>query len=148
ELSGLEVNVIYHFRLVARNRCEAAKECTTYGEDRELRTLSAPIVSTEPAIESTATSSTLKAKVNPDGFATAYHFEWATRAEFEAGKYGHRIPAEDVAVGSGSGAVEVAQLLAGLASDSTYHYRVVASNSQGTSTGPAHGFRTPPLFQP
>ncbi len=95
-----------------------------------------PTAISEPPTEIGATSARLAADINPAGLATAYHFEYDTTkyANGEA-PHGTPVPASDVAIGAGKSHVEVSQELKGLQAHTTYHYRVVASNSEGTVYG-------------
>jgi subtilisin family serine protease/sugar lactone lactonase YvrE len=88
---------------------------------------------------------TLHGRVNPRGLETSYRFEYDT-APYEAGKEGHgtSIPVPDAAAGSGSKYVPVSKTLTGLANRQTYHYRLVASNSNGTFYGADREFATTP----
>jgi hypothetical protein len=87
----------------------------------------------------------LHAEVNPNSLFTTYHFDYTTKAAYDAdrGRGGDgftgasRIPAvSDANVGSGSSFVTVLQLLSTLQADTVYRYRVVARNSSGTTTFP------------
>ncbi len=104
-------------------------------------TVPAPVASTAPASAVQATSATLAGTVDPNGFTTTYHFDWGTTAA-----YGQRLPAVDANAGAGSSPSPVTQVLTGLAPDTTYHFRVVASNcgscSNGTVAGPDMTFTT------
>jgi hypothetical protein len=53
-------------------------------------------------------------------------------------------------LGSGTESAEVGQLLTGLQAGSTYHYRIIATNPSGTTTGEDQTFTTfaPPIPQP
>lgn len=75
----------------------------------------------------TDTSATLQATINPNGLSTDYHFEWGLTTS-----YGNRVPASDVNIGAGTSPVNVSQNISGLASNNTYHYRVVSKNAGGT----------------
>jgi NHL repeat len=100
---------------------------------------SAPaIVDTAPAAV-TATEATLTASVNPDGDATAYRFEYGTDTS-----YGHSVPVPDAAIGGGEEPVRVSRPIAGLQPSTTYHFRVVATNSLGTTEGPDRTLTTFP----
>lgn len=73
----------------------------------------------------------IHATINPEGLATTYYFEYGTTQA-----YGTRIPANgEFSAGSGRPNVEVQQTLTGLQLEQPYHYRVVASNSSGTTYG-------------
>lgn len=90
-----------------------------------------PDVATEPASSVKARSATLHGTVNPDeaGAATC-RFEWGASTSF-----GHVAPCEPEAVPDGNSPVPVHAALSGLQTDMTYHYRLVASNANGTNPG-------------
>ncbi len=85
------------------------------------------------------TSATLGGKVDPAGLATTYRFEYGTSAS-----YGTTAPAGGASAGSGLDRVAKTQVLTGLEPERTYHYRVVATNSEGTSYGADKTFTTVP----
>jgi hypothetical protein len=76
----------------------------------------------------TATSGTLNGTVNPNGLATTYYFDWGTTTA-----YGNTTSA--LSAGSGNSNVSESATISGLTTGTTYHYRIRASNSEGTSTG-------------
>jgi sugar lactone lactonase YvrE len=147
DIGGLEGGVTYTYRLVATNNGNG-NAVSNGGAQKGFTTPKwRPGISAAATSGLTATAATLRAAINPNGFATSYHFEWATQKEFEEGKYGHRLPiAEEIGIGSGDEAVEVSQAIEGLAANSTYHFRAVASNSEGSQDGDDQPFRTAPLF--
>ena len=73
-----------------------------------------------------STTATLNGSVNPHGLATTYHFEYGTTTS-----YGSVTPT--LSAGAGSAAVPVTANITSLAGGSTYHFRLVAVNSDGTS---------------
>ncbi|MGC1853486.1 MAG: hypothetical protein WA687_13735, partial [Solirubrobacterales bacterium] len=87
------------------------------------------------------TEAMLRAQVNPEGLATTYRFEWGTTAA-----YGNQSP--QIAVGSDSSLHTVSRLLGGLQPGTTYHYRVVATNGDGTTPGPDRTLTTYEPFVP
>jgi hypothetical protein len=91
-----------------------------FGNDPTAITLAASAV--------TPTTATLNGTVNPNGIATTYHFEWGTTTS-----YGNSTTT--TSAGSGSSAVTVNAAISGLTSGTTYHFRLVAVNSDGTSNG-------------
>jgi len=124
-LSGLTAGTTYHFRLVATNSAG-----TTYGDDLTFTTLVKPSVATGSASDVGASAATLNGTVNPNGLATTYHFEYGTTTS-----YGSQSPAVDASAGSGSTGVAVSRSLSGLTAGTTYHFRLVATNSAGTTAG-------------
>jgi streptogramin lyase len=135
---GLSPSTAYHFRAVATNASG-----TTYGQDQTFMTASAPAADTLAATAVTLTAGTLHAAINPQGQATTYHFDWGTTTA-----YASRAPIADANVGSDGSEHAVEQTLAGLAPDTSYHFRVVASNcggcTEGTTYGPDRTFTTAP----
>jgi hypothetical protein len=88
----------------------------------------APVVATTAATSVTATTATLNGTVNPNGLATTYYFEWGTTVS-----YGNTTTT--ASAGSGSSSIAVSAGLTSLTSGVTYHFRIVATNADGTSTG-------------
>jgi RHS repeat-associated protein len=124
-ISGLKEGTPYHFRVVAVNEGD-----TTYGEDKTFTTAKLPSLTTEAATGVKETEATLKASVNPNGWATTYQFEYGTTTS-----YGTKVPVSPESIGSGTSAVAVSKAISGLKEGTTYHYRVVASNAAGTVPG-------------
>jgi hypothetical protein len=92
-----------------------------------------PDVTTAPASGVKPRSATLNGTVNPDAAGAAMcHFEWGTSASF-----GHVAPCEPEAVPDGNSPVAVHAALSGLQTDTTYYYRLVASDNNGTNPGEA-----------
>ncbi len=89
---------------------------------------SPPIVITLPATLVTSATATINGSVNPNGLATTYHFDWGTTIS-----YGNTT--SNLSAGSGSSAVPVSANLSGLVTGTTYHFRLVATNTDGSTTG-------------
>lgn len=106
-----------------------------------------PTVTTRPATSIAPGHATLQADVNPHGSPTTYSFQYSpsngTRTD-----YGAQTPAR--AVGDGTSAKRVSAVISGLTPGTTYHYRAIASNADGTTTGADRTFRTklPPAKPP
>ncbi len=108
-----------------------------------------PLPDDQQATDLAPTGATLRATLNPEGHATTYHFEYDTAPyEGEAG-HGTKVPVPDATLpGSAYEAEGVAAELEGLTPDTTYHFRLVASNECGpseecTAYGEDTAFRTP-----
>ena len=97
--------------------------------------LAAAVATTGSADSITTSTATLTGTVNPGGAQTRYHFEYGTSAS-----YG--LATSDTDAGAGSSAVSVSAALADLTADTTYHYRLVATNAEGGSPGADRTFRT------
>lgn len=78
-------------------------------------------------------SARISATVDPNGSATTYYFQYGTSTA-----YGQTTPALTVTGGSR----KVFADLTGLAPATKYHYRILASNSAGASTGADRTFTT------
>jgi hypothetical protein len=87
-----------------------------------------PTATTGSATEVRPTSTTLNGTVNPNGAATTVVFQWGLTTS-----YGNATAQQPV--GSGTAPVNVAAKISGLAPTTTYHYRVVATNSVAATAG-------------
>ncbi len=94
-----------------------------------------PIATTGRARSVKTTSATLTGSVNPEGKATTYRFEFGRTT-----RYGHATPARSA--GSGTSARSLSARIAGLKPNTVYHFRIVASSSEGRSVGRDVAFRT------
>jgi hypothetical protein len=91
-----------------------------------------PDVTTQPASSVKKTTATLNGSVNPDGTSvSACKFEYGT----EAGVYGHTVACAQTLPLTGSSPVAVSAAVSGLELGSSYHYRLVATNANGTNVG-------------
>jgi hypothetical protein len=95
-----------------------------------------PTASTGNATAITPTSATLSGTVNPEGQATTFYFEYGTTTS-----YGSQTAM--TAAGAGSADLKVTASASALAPNTTYHYRVVATNDSGTTLGSDVSFKTP-----
>jgi hypothetical protein len=100
----------------------------------------APVVTATTVSEVTTSSATLEADVNPGSEETSFHFEYGL-ADCASSPCA-TVPVPDGNVGSGSGPVRIFREAVGLAPDTTYHFRVVATNGSGTTNGPDRTFTT------
>lgn len=87
-----------------------------------------PGAQTEAPTSVTSTSVTFNARVNPRDFETEYFFEYGGSAS-----YGNRTAGQSA--GAGGVFVDVSEDMTSLLPRSSYHYRIVASNSQGIAYG-------------
>lgn len=134
QLSGLAPNTAYHYRLVAVNEFGV-----TYGSDAVFTTSGPPRITTEAPSGVGHETATIKAKVDPDQLETKYRFEYGESAAYE-----HEIPIGGASIAAGETPVSVSVALSGLELGATYHYRVVATNSAGTTAQPDQRFTTVP----
>lgn len=101
-----------------------------------------PSIAAASASAVTADSATLHARINPDTFATTYHFEYGLGDCSLSASACASVPLGGAAIGDGHHIVAVSQAIADLQAGTTYHYRVVAENSEGPSEGLDHTFTT------
>lgn len=97
---------------------------------------SAPAVTSGSASDLGQSNATLSGTVNPNGQSTSYYFQYGTSTT-----YGTQTSPSSV--GSGSTPVGVHQTIYGLTPHTTYHYRLVATSSAGTTNGTDQTFTTP-----
>jgi hypothetical protein len=114
---------VYHFRLVA-----SSSAGTTYGSDLSFGSAGPPVVLTGSAQGASTSGVTLTGSVNPQGNATTWWFEYGTTTS-----YGSKTAAKSA--GSGTVATGVSAAITNLTAGTTYHYRLVAQSSAGTTRG-------------
>ena len=131
-VSGLSVATEFHYRLVAMNASG-----TTLGADHTFITQGPPRIATGQTQSAISSTATLTGSVDPNGRSTTWHFDYGPTTA-----YGSKTPNRNA--GSGQVAVDISEPLSGLMPGTTYHYRLVASNSAGTSTGSDATFATVP----
>ena len=139
-IAGLLPNTTYHFRLAAHNSSGTASTA-----DRTFTTQPSPPAAPSAVVsapEAIAGGYKLKGAINPNSIATTYRFEFGTTIAY--GKSFPEPPAAEAGVGEGASAVAVTQNVTGLLPNTTYHYRIVAHNSDGPGTSPDQEFTTPP----
>jgi uncharacterized repeat protein (TIGR01451 family) len=132
-ISGLSASTTYHFRIVATNSAG-----TRYGGDRTFTTLSptgAPVAFTNPATNVTSSSATLNGSLDPHGLTTSVYFQYGTTTG-----YGHTTPMQSQ---TGNTFRDISAHISSLAAHTTYHFRIVATNSAGTRYGVDRAFTTP-----
>jgi opacity protein-like surface antigen len=138
-VEGLAPVTKYTFCIVARNAGGVAT-----GEPKSFETSpAAPGVPSESVTQVTGDSAHLQAELQSFGLPTTYHFEYDTRAYTEGEPaHGTSTPVPDGSVGPSFAGPLPALLAVGLTPSTTYHYRLVAHNSLGTTDGPDMTFVT------
>ena len=125
-LTGLAPGTTYHYRLVA-----TSSGGVTDGADGIFTTTASaapPGATTSPATAIGATGATLNGSVTPNGLPTTYSFQYGTST-------GYGSQTSPVSAGSGTTPIAVSATIAGLKAGQTYHYRLVATSSAGTTDG-------------
>lgn len=130
-IANLLPGTTYSYRAVAINIAGSA-----VGPERTFTTSNRPSIDAVTATPLSPSSAVVSALVNPDRDATTYHIEYGATEG-----YGARTP-ESAPVGSDGVSHPISATLTGLAPATTYHYRVVATNSVGAVAGPDRTFTT------
>ena len=131
-ISGLTASTTYHFRIVTTNSAG-----TRYGSDETFTTLPPtgfPIVTTKPATNVATFAATLNGLLDPHGLTTNVRFQYGTTTN-----YGHHTAMQSQ---TGNTYRNIAAAIGGLAGNTTYHFRIVATNSVGTRYGNDRTFTT------
>ncbi len=131
----------YHYRVIAEN---VAHEKVEGGiEEFTAPALMPPIVEGESATGITSKDAKLEAQINPNYQAATYTFEYSTsKAAVEAGN-GIPVAGGSIPIGSETKTTGPVDLHNALAPETTYFYRVVATNNPGgTKDGPVEAFTT------
>jgi hypothetical protein len=134
EVSGLLPSTTYTFCVRAAN---TAGETATSAPVTFKTTATAATVGEETFTEVGSASATLHAPVDPGGSPTSYFFEYGTSTS-----YGTSTPT--VPAGAGSVPVSVLATIGGLQPETTYHFRAVARNGEGSNPGADATFNTYP----
>lgn len=129
KVASLLANQGYDFRIVAKN-----SNGTTDGANEKFTTSGpkVPLAETLGASAVTETGgfagATLNGVVNPNGVETKYYFQYGTTIS-----YGKETAA--VSAGAGTANLNESKAITGLTAKTTYHYRIVATNANGTTDG-------------
>jgi hypothetical protein len=142
DLTELDSNRITYVRLVARRTDDGEASggpARTTSRVASISTPQGPPRVTEPPLRDlTATMASLPGSVNPFGIQGSYHFEYGL-----TDAYGSRSPVgADAVLGAVAEPKPVTAAVAGLEPNTTYHYRLVATNAAGTTFGPDRQFTT------
>jgi hypothetical protein len=131
-LGGLKPNTTYHYQLVTVNQ---AGRVTGPDETFTTGAQTPPAAVTGGASGVAQNSATIAGTLNTSGLPTAYGFEVGTSTDYGP-------PAGLGSVGAGLSEAQVSLALTGLQPGTTYHYRLTATNVDGTSYGVDQTFTT------
>lgn len=140
-ISGLVPATTYHYRLLATNA-----EGPTESPDQTFTTAppTPPTVSTGEASNVMLTTASVAGTIDAEGLETSYELDLGIDTTYGTSIYGE--------AGSANTPTEITVTLQNLAPGSTYHYRMVAINSDGRTPGTDRTFTTPaynnPIVQP
>jgi hypothetical protein len=144
EIKPLIPGTTYYYRLLATS--ESSEGGTSHTEPLAFTAPAAPGILSTSAANLSSTFADLDGRIDPDGVATSYHFEYLSAASYAADGESFSgpdpaviVPVPDGSIGSGGptgGAPQsVMQHIGPLAPGSTYFYRLVAENAQGVTSG-------------
>lgn len=138
-LSGLTPGGTYHYRIVASNAggtvrgSDVSFTATAMGGENPS---AVPTVTSGAFSGVTSTGATIAGTVNPNGGTTLAQVEYGLTTSYGS------VSTPEQNVGNGTLAANVALPLSGLKPLTTYHYRVIASNSLGSGHGEDGTFTT------
>lgn len=135
-LTQLTPNTTYHYRVKA-----VGTTGTVSGADMTFTTAAATpatVATTNSATAITPSTATLNGTVNANTLSTTISFEYGTTTS-----YGRTINANP-STASGTSSTNVSANITGLTANSTYHFRIKAVNSAGTTYGDDLTFSTLP----
>ncbi len=128
-IAGLQHSTKYYWRVVMRT-----SNGTAYGENRSFQIpYYVEAGPEEPGVGTT--EATLSGWVEPAGVEAKYHFEYGTTEAYGSST-------TEASAGSAVGHVRVSAPITGLAPETLYHYRIVASSSRGTTASRDQTFTT------
>jgi hypothetical protein len=141
-LSELAPGTTYKYKLVAKNSAGTGEgiEATFTTKAK-----AAPTAVTGSAAAVTKTTATLAGSVDPQGEVTNCRFLYGTTTAY--GSEASCSPAP----GDGTASVAVSAAIAGLAPNTTYHYKLIAQSTGGTGEGVDQQLKTaeePPVVKP
>ena len=131
-LSALSPNTTYHYKLCATNVDTTPPGGTNCTGDQQFTTIGAPTVTTGSSSSVAQTSATLAGSVDPNGDAATWKFYYGTSS---SGGTSYPNSSTGGTTGSGTTAVPVSDSVAGLTGNTTYFYRLCATNTVNTTCG-------------
>jgi hypothetical protein len=136
DLAGLAAGELFHYRLSATTIAGTVK-----GNEETFATPVPPTIEDEHASAVTDNEATIRVLINPKFDATSFHVEYGPGSSFA-------LSTPETAVGSDGVAHPLVVSLKGLASGTTYGWRVVADSANGSTESADHSFTTYRAFAP
>lgn len=128
-LPALDEGAVYHYRLVA-----GSGQAMRVGADQMVVTRTRPKVTTGAATDVLQTAVTVNGVVNADGFgaATGCKFEFVDEPTYRTVGYSGATAVTCAQKPPFPGRVPVSAILSGLRPETTYHFRLSATNVEGS----------------
>jgi hypothetical protein len=133
DLTGLLPNTSYDFKAVGSNAAGEVEGTVLSFTTAD----AAPIVTTDAASDISVTTATLNGTVNAQNSDATAYFEYGTTT----GVYTTQVNVSGT-INDGMDAADVSVGLTGLAANTTYYFRLVATNDGGTTNGDEGTFST------
>jgi hypothetical protein len=132
-VTGLSTSTTYYYRVRAYNGNGTSGNSNVVSVTT-LPPTGFPFVITNPATSITGDSATLNGTVDPHGFSTTVYFQYGRTIS-----YGSRTPNH---VKTGNNYQNVTANISALTAHTTYHFRIVGTNTVGTRYGRDRTFTT------
>src|SRR6266487_6028373 len=132
-VTGLNASTRYYYRVRAYNISGTSGNSNVVN----VTTLSAtgpPVVITNPATLIASFSATLNGSMDPHGLTTTVYFQYGTTTSYGS--------TTSMQTQTGNTYRNIAANISGLMASTTYHFRIVATNSAGTRMGSDRTFTT------
>lgn len=135
DLSGLAQGSMYHYRLVV-----ASAQGTVVGRDRSFRPQGPATISGTVVSQVNTDGARVTASVDPNGGDTSFRVEYGlNNCDLSACL---SAPSPEITLSDPLGVQTASVVLSGLEPDSSYHFRLVATNSFGEALGKEDILRT------
>jgi hypothetical protein len=135
-IGGLTTGTTYFFKLTASNEGNGV---LSTGVTKSFQPAGPPEITEEAVSDVNTDGVRISGTINPNGGFTSYRIEYGTTES-----YGASVPVPDAELPNNLGAQGFSHALSGLTPGTTYHYRVSATNPNGTTNGTDHVFTTFP----
>ena len=136
DLTELQPNTEYHYQALVTNATGTTEGLAALGDQTFLTLPNPPTAKTGGASNVQAYSATIAGEVNPGASGhptqdnTTYWFQYSVDTSYDI-----QVPLPHGVVGEGMSPVTESAQLSSLAPDTTYHYRIVASNDKHEAFG-------------